>query len=86
VQMTEVDVSTGEVRQRPLTAAEQKQLDTDRAAAAATDKAERDATTKRVADEQAWRDAMKNASSLAALKDVLLGTNLPTQADTRPSR
>lgn len=80
-----INVGTGEEQRRPLTPDEETQRRADGAAAAAEAKSRAEADAKRQADEQAWRDAVKNASTLAALKDVLLGTNLPAQADVRPT-
>lgn len=92
--VTEVDVETGETRERPLTADEQKQQDADRAAAAAAEQAEKDAEAARVKAEQDWRGAVSavdtskvtdagTKAALDRLKAVLLGTNLPAQPDVR---
>lgn len=35
---------------------------------------------------QAFRDAVSGATTLAALKDALLGTNTGAEADVRPTR
>jgi hypothetical protein len=85
VNVIEVDAETGEQRERAATTDEQAVWKQQSDAALTAEQAEDDAAAKRAADEQAWRDAVGNASSLAALKDALLGTNLPAQAAARPT-
>lgn len=74
-----IDADTGEEQRRPLTADETAWKDDIAVAVAADEQAQTDAA----AAEQAWRDAVSNASSLVALKDALLGTGLPAQAESR---
>jgi hypothetical protein len=81
--ITEVNVETGKVTERPPTAEEQAQTDADRAAAAAAEQAEKDDQAARAKAEQDWRAAVSNATTLAAVKAALLGTDLPAQAETR---
>lgn len=84
MKLVEYDAASDQTVERDLTAEESAQHDRDTAALAARAQADAQVAAKRDADEQAWRDAVRNASSLAGLKDVLLGTNLATQADVRP--
>ena len=81
-----IDCTTGEEFVRPLTAEEETQRQADADAAAAAGQARIDADARRAADEQAWRDAVTAASSIAHLKAVLLGSNTPVApvVDRRP--
>lgn len=81
--VTEVNVESGEVAERPMTTAEQEQATKDRAAAAARDKAETDDRAARDKAEGDWRAAVARATTLDEVKAALLGTNLTVQADVR---
>lgn len=84
--ITEVNADTGEVVERSLTATEQRQAETDRAAAAAEEQAEADGRAARDTAEQDWRAAVGKASTLDEVKAALLGTNLPARPDVRPTQ
>lgn len=78
-----VDATTGEVEERPLTAEEQTQRDADAQAEADREAAEEQARADEQAAAQAWQDALSEATTVAQIRDVLLGVGLPAQAETR---
>lgn len=81
-----IDLTTGKETRRTLTPSEQAQRDRDAEAAAAEAAAAEAAAAEAAAAEQAWRDAIVGATSLAQLKDVLVGRNLPARAASRPTQ
>lgn len=79
-----VDCGTRQQVALPLTAEEETQFQADAAAVAAAEQAATDAQTDLEAKKKAWRDSVKNASSLAALKDAILGTSTAVEPEVRP--